>query len=121
MDKPKIVCLCGSTKFREAFEEANKSFTLNGFIVLTVGFFDHSDGIEIPSSMKLKLDELHKRKIDLADLVYIIDVNNYIGESTRSEIEYATQCCKEIRYLSEDQKGKLMPTKIQWADEIPKP
>ncbi len=51
---------------------------------------------------KFFLDELHKRKIDLADEILIIDVNGYIGDSTKSEIEYAKSLNKKIRYLSKE-------------------
>lgn len=99
---PKIVCLCGSTKFKDEFLEANKRETLAGNIVLSVGFFGHADGQQPSSSQKEALDELHKRKIDMADEVYVLDVNNYIGESTHSEIEYADDLGKPIRFLSSE-------------------
>ena len=107
MDKPKIICLCGSTKFKEAFDEANYQETMRGRIVLSVGFFMHSTGnkhgeqIGATPLQKIALDELHKRKIDLADEVLVLNVGGYIGESTRSEIEYAEAHNKPIRYLEE--------------------
>ena len=48
---------------------------------------------------KVMLDDMHKRKIDMADAIYVINRNGYIGESTRSEIAYADQAEKEIVYL----------------------
>jgi c-di-GMP-related signal transduction protein len=112
---PTIVCLCGSTKFYKEFQKANYQETGKGSIVLTVGFFMHSPevvhgqtlGIKLPEQ-KIMLDELHKRKIDLCDEVFVIDeglhfsipVLPYIGNSTRSEIEYAQKLGKKIRYLS---------------------
>lgn len=102
---PKIICLCGSTKFMEAFQEANLKFTLEGKIVLSVGTNTKSDAqltrenyFKDPS-IKQRLDELHKRKIDLADEVFILNVGGYIGESTRSELEYAISKNKPIEYL----------------------
>lgn len=97
--KPRIVCLCGSTTWREAYRQANAKFTLLGYIVLSVGLFK---GDPEWGTSKIALDELHKRKIDLADEVYVIDVENYIGESTRSEIEYAEKHGKQIRYRSQE-------------------
>lgn len=100
-----IVCLCGSTRFYRAFQEANYSETMAGRIVLTVGFYPHASEemhgqhIDISGTEKDKLDELHKRKIDLADEVLVLNVGGYIGDSTRSEIEYATIRQKPIRYL----------------------
>jgi len=99
----KIVCLCGSTRFYRTFREFNKRLTLGGFIVLSVGCEYHSDeGLGITHEQKLELDILHKCKIDLADEVLVLDVNGYIGESTRSEIEYATAKGKPVRYLSRE-------------------
>lgn len=98
---PKIVCLCGSTKFYSTFQEVNLIETMNGNIVLSIGCDTKSDSMlsVITEEMKHELDELHKRKIDLASEVIILNVNGYIGESTRSEIEYAREHNKIIRYL----------------------
>lgn len=104
--KPWIVCLCGSTKFYDAFQAANYGLTMAGQIVLSVGFYPHSravhghgEGVGHNSAEKIALDKLHKRKIDLADYVYVLNVGGYIGESTRSEIEYAKSLGKPVRYL----------------------
>lgn len=105
--KPKIVCLCGSTRFYQQFAEQNYLETMAGNIVLSVGFDPHSsvevhgEEIGITPEQKLSLDELHKRKIDLADEILVINVGGYIGESTRSEIEYAIANHKPVRYLEE--------------------
>lgn len=97
--KPKIVCLCGSTKFMDAFIKANRDETISGKIVLSVGTFGHMEGMDMNSQLKKDLDELHKRKIDLADEVFVLNVGGYIGESTRSEIQYAENIGKHIKYL----------------------
>jgi hypothetical protein len=103
---PTIVCLCGSTRFYEAFQRANYEETMLGNIVLSVGFFVHSkdqvhgEGLGCTPEQKIKLDELHKKKIDLADEVLVLNVDGYIGESTRSEIEHAQRANKKIRYLN---------------------
>jgi len=102
---PTIVCLCGSTKFRKAFESANLTETLKGNIVLSVGCFMHHDSIIITPEEKEKLDELHLRKIDLADEILVINPDNYIGDSTRNEIKYAQSRAKKIRYTSTEQAG----------------
>lgn len=102
--KPKIICLCGSTKFYKEFQRANYEETMVGNIILSVGFYPHSsqeahgETIGITPEQKLELDELHKRKIDLADEIYVLNIDGYIGESTRSEIEYAKKAKKLIRY-----------------------
>ena len=113
--RPKIVCLCGSTRFYEMFQRQNYLETMAGNIVLTVGFYrpsaeseserkryeHHGESIGCTPEQKIALDELHKRKIDLADEVFVLNVGGYVGESTRSEIEYATAHNKPIRYLEE--------------------
>lgn len=101
MTKPKIICLCGSTKFKKEFIAINFQETMKGHIVLSVGWFSHADGdIYTPTlDEKIALDELHKRKIDLADEVFVINKNGYIGESTRSEISYAEIQGKIISYI----------------------
>lgn len=101
MNKPIVVCLCGSTKFKKEFIAANFRETMMGKIVLTVGWFSHTDeNIFYPTTEeKTMLDELHKRKIDLADEVLILNVGGYIGESTKGEMEYAYAHNKKVRFL----------------------
>ena len=104
-----VVTLCGSTKFKNEFYEAQKRLTLEGNIVISVGLFGHSgdaevwDGIDegALSKTKMMLDEMHKRKIDMADSIYVVNVDGYIGDSTRSEIEYAKKHGKKVAYLVE--------------------
>jgi hypothetical protein len=100
LDFPTIICLCGSTRFGDAFREANLRETLRGRIILTVGCdFKGDDAMGLSAEDKVRLDDLHKRKIDLADEVFVLNVGGYIGDSTRSEIEYATAHGKPVRYL----------------------
>lgn len=106
---PTIVCLCGSTRFFEAFQKANLEETLAGRIVLTIGCDTKKDGdlfegwgMKEVEALKGRLDELHLRKIDLADEVLILNVGGYIGESTRRELEYAKARGKQVRFLEPD-------------------
>ena len=102
-DRPVIVCLCGSTRFLDAFQAANLHETLSGRIVLTIGCDTKSDAmLGITDETKAMLDELHLRKIDLADEILVLDVDGYIGASTRREIAYAEQHGKRVRYLSRE-------------------
>jgi hypothetical protein len=96
---PKIVCLCGSTRFQDTFIQANTDETSKGNIVLTVGSYVHYT--PVPESIKEALDKLHLRKIDLADEILVLNVGGYIGESTRNEINYAKEQYKPVRYLEE--------------------
>lgn len=105
--KYKIVTLCGSTRFKKEFMEAQKKLTLQGNIVISVGVFGHSGDEEVWEDMeegfdtktKAMLDDMHKRKIDLADEIFVINVGGYIGDSTKSEIEYAKSTNKKVNYL----------------------
>lgn len=95
MKKPEIVCICGSTKFEADWRKAELVLELAGYIVLSIGF-----GLNIFSSRKKReLDELHKRKIDICDWIYVLNVGGYIGRSTRSEINYAIELGKKVVYL----------------------
>ena len=96
----KVITLCGSTKFKEEYLQAQKSLTLAGNIVISVGLFGHSGDAEVwTEGTKAMLDDMHKRKIDMADAIYVINVGGYIGSSTKSEIEYAKQHGREVYYL----------------------
>ena len=95
-----VITLCGSTRFKEQFMAVQKKLTLEGNIVISVGLFGHSGDDEVwTPGMKEMLDNMHKRKIDMADAIYVINVGGYIGESTRSEIEYALRNGKKVYYL----------------------
>lgn len=98
--KYKVITLCGSTRFKDQFFEAQKRLTLEGNIVISVGLFGHSGDDEVwHEGTKEMLDDMHKRKIDMADEIFVINVDNYIGSSTKSEIEYALAHNKKVNYL----------------------
>jgi len=102
-----VVTLCGSTRFKDEFMKEQKRLTLAGKIVISVGLFGHSGDNEVWEGMsedtltktKEMLDDMHKRKIDMADSIHVINVGGYIGSSTKSEIEYAKNHNKKITYL----------------------
>jgi len=80
--------------------KAQKDLTLQGNIVISVGLFGHSGDDEVwTEGTKAMLDDMHKRKIDMADEIFVINVGGYIGESTRSEIEYAERNGRKVNYL----------------------
>lgn len=107
--KYKVITLCGSTKFKDEFLKAQKDLTLKGNIVISVGLFGYSGDSEVWENMdegtltktKEMLDDIHKRKIDMADEIFVINVNGYIGDSTKSEIEYAIKTGKKVNYLED--------------------
>ena len=104
-----VITLCGSTRFKDQFMEMQKRLTLEGNIVISVGLFGHSGDSEVWENMdegtltrtKEMLDDIHKRKIDMSDEIFVINVGGYIGDSTRSEIDYALANGKKVRYLEE--------------------
>ena len=105
--KYKVVTLCGSTRFREQFMQVQKDLTLQGNIVISVGLYGHAGDSEVWENMdegtltktKEMLDDMHKRKIDMADEIFVVNVGGYIGDSTKSEIKYAHENGKVVRYL----------------------
>lgn len=107
--KYKVITLCGSTRFKDEFLEAQKRLTLEGNIVISVGLFSHAGDSEVWEGMdegtltktKEMLDDMNKQKTDLADEIFVINVGDYIGSSTRSEIEYAKATGKTINYLED--------------------
>lgn len=108
-NKYPVITLCGSTRFKNEFMEVQKQLTLEGNIVISVGLFGHSGDSEVWENMdegtliqtKEMLDDMHKRKIDMADEIFVINVCGYIGDSTRSEIDYAVKHGKKVRYLED--------------------
>lgn len=97
----KVITLCGSTRFKEDFERVNRELTLLGNIVISVGCFGHA-GDTFTEEQKVMLDDIHKRKIDMADAIYVINKDGYIGESTRSEIKYAIAHGKQVILMEDD-------------------
>lgn len=100
-----IITLCGSTKFKNEFEQVQKDLTMQGHIVFSVGLFAHADNIELTREEKIRLDNLHKEKINMSDAIFVINVNGYIGESTYGEIDWAQRMNKEVYFLVEPEKA----------------
>jgi hypothetical protein len=120
LNRPPIVCLCGSTRFIKQFQEANLQETLKGNIVLSVGAFMHSDAeLELTHEQKAMLDELHLRKIDVADEILVLNVNDYFGASTKREVWYAKNQGKRIRlweYPSKVTTDTIRGWFVSWDD-----
>ncbi len=97
-----VVTICGSTRFKEEILAARKRLTLEGNIVLSPDLFGHSGDEEVwAPGMKEFLDDMHRRKIDMSDEIYVVNPGGYIGDSTRGEIDYARRNGRGIRYLEE--------------------
>lgn len=97
--KPEVVTLCGSTRFKDAFRDAEARLELEGVAVLTVGFFAHADAVPITEKQKDLLDLLHKQKIAMSDAILVLNVGGYVGSSTKSEIDFAKSLGKRVDYL----------------------
>ncbi|HEX5781444.1 MAG TPA: hypothetical protein VFX80_05965 [Solirubrobacteraceae bacterium] len=107
MTRPPVVCLCGSTRFKDEFEAANKRLTLEGKIVLSVGFFTHAEAnggagdkeVVYGEELAARMDALHKAKIDMADSILVLNRGGYVGDSTASEVAYALATGKRVEWL----------------------
>lgn len=100
--KPIIVCIVGSSKFKDAIRGMEQRETLKGRITLQHGFYHHQDMVPITDAKKAQLDELMLRKIDISDEVLVCNLNGYIGQSTGRAIEYAKEQGKKLRYEERD-------------------
>lgn len=99
-----IITICGSTRFKKEIEEAARNLTLQGHIVLAPCVFHHMEEEEMPTEVKIQLDNLHKQKINMSDAIFVVNVDGYIGESTYGEIDWANRMKKEIYFLVEPPK-----------------
>jgi hypothetical protein len=100
--KTNVITLCGSTKFKNEYLEVNKWLTLQGNIVIATGLYGQADGDKLKREEKIMLDKLHKDKIDISDEIFVIDVNGYVGNSTKGEMEHADFKGKKIRFYTKE-------------------
>ncbi len=108
----KVITLCGSTRFRDEYMEAQKRLTLEGNIVISVGLFGHSGDEEVwTEGTKEMLDEMHLSKIDMADEIYVVNPGGYVGSSTSREIAYALSQGKRV--------SSLCPLDLRLYDGVP--
>ena len=98
--KPPIVCLCGSTRFKDTWIAYTQRLEMAGIVVLGVSHYTQAEGKELSDEDKTNLDELHMRKIDVSDFVLVLNVNGYIGWSTGNEIDHAMCLGKPVFYIS---------------------
>lgn len=127
-ERPRIVCLCGSTRFWRLFQEAGLKETLAGHIVLSIGAATASDEAHFAhlppaeaEALKARFDELHLRKIDLADEVLVLNEGDYVGPSTRRELAYARAHGKGVRWYYPSQHaraGEAQPDLVAYAEGV---
>ena len=96
----KIVTLCGSLKFQKEIMEIAEKMALEGYCILTP-VYPVSENMTITKEQLIKLKETHFKRIELANAILVININNYIGDSTKKEIEYAKKLGKEIIYYDD--------------------
>lgn len=96
-----IITICGSSRFKDQILKTAEELTLMGHIVLMPMVFQHADNVELSVEQKIQLDNLHKLKINMSEAIYIVNVDNYIGESTYGEIDWASKMGKQIIFLNE--------------------
>jgi len=96
--KPRIITICGSSRHKEEWLAAMKILEDLGIAVFSIGSWMHADSLGFSDEFKKRLDALHKKKIDISDGIYVLNVGGYIGSSTQSEIKYAEKLNKKIWY-----------------------
>ena len=97
--RPRVVTLCGSTRFMNVFDEQNTKLTLEGKVVFSVALKAHEGSASVTVDQKELLDRVHLEKIRLSDEILVLNVGGYIGDSTRNEIEFAHKLGKIVAYL----------------------
>ena len=107
MNKPKIVVLCGSSKFTDIMavcawliERDEKAIAMG--LHLLPNWYPNcpADHLAEHEGVQEEMDELHLRKIDMADEIFVVNHEDYIGDSTKREIEYAQSKNKKIRWFA---------------------
>lgn len=108
-----VVTICGSTRFKKEIEAVAHDLTLQNHIVLAPHVFHHMEDEEMPMELKIRLDNLHKEKINMSDAIFVVNVNGYIGESTYGEIDWANRMKKEVFFLVEPPKPEDTKSNVQ--------
>ena len=108
-----IITICGSTRFKKEIEYVAHDLTIQGHIVLAPCVFHHMEDEEMPMELKIRLDNLHKEKINMSDAIFVVNVNGYIGESTYGEIDWANRMKKEVFFLVEPPKPEDTKSNVQ--------
>ncbi len=97
----KIITVCGSLKFMKEMMEIGEKMELQGNCMLMPIYPTNPDKDAYTKEEVIMLDKMHKEKIKLSDAILVVNVNNYIGSSTKSEIEFAKELGKEIIYYTD--------------------
>ena len=96
----KIITLCGSLRFKKEMMSIAEKMAIEGYCIL-IPVYPVSENIERTKEQLIKLKEAHFKRIELSDAILVVNVNNYIGDSTNLEIEYAKKLGKQIIYYTD--------------------
>lgn len=113
-----IITICGSTRFKDQILDTARDLTLMGHIVLAPCVFHHAEDTELTTEEKIRLDNLHKEKINMSDAIFVVNVDGYIGESTYGEIDWATRMKKQVFFLVEPEKPEEEKSKETNSEEV---
>ena len=97
-----IITLCGSTRFMDAFKEVERALTFEGIIPLAPAIYGKAENVEYSEELAKNLFELHQDRIRISDGIFVIDVDGYIGDATKKDIELAEKENKTIRCYSKE-------------------
>lgn len=105
--RPKVITLCGSSRFLLEFQKKNAELTLQGNLVFSIAMVSSAVEGELPSTKKGILDSVHMHKIRMSDEIFVINPGGYIGDSTRREIDFATKIGRRVNYMEPPVEGPL--------------
>ncbi|MDR2834399.1 MAG: hypothetical protein LBV67_11855 [Streptococcaceae bacterium] len=97
MKKAKVITICGSLKFTKEMQQVSEQLELAGNCVLSVIYPTKTNYTQEEIAL---FDQLHRQKIFMSDAIFVVNVNGYIGESTRNEIEFAKSLNKEVQFFT---------------------
>ena len=96
----KIITMCGSLEFQKEMMKVAEKIALDGYCVLTP-VYPVSENMERTKEQLINLKEAHFKRIELSDAILVVNINNYIGDSTNLEIDYAKKLGKKIIYYTD--------------------
>lgn len=100
----KVITVCGSLKFMKEIAEITEKMNLQGNCMLSIVYPAKSDKDGYTDEEIAMMKKMHKERIRLSDAILVVNVDNYIGSSTRNEMEFAKSLNKEIIYYTDMRK-----------------
>lgn len=112
----KSITLCGSTRFKDTFQQVEAVLALQGYSVYSCALWGHA-GNPLSAEDKLMLDAVHLAKIANSDAIFVLNVGGYIGESTLREIFFAQSMSKRVYFYSLDEKVRKIKSNYRLEDQ----